>query len=88
MTEALITSLTIFVLCRARRLYNPCTPFLVNISVADLCMTLFVLPLIGANALSGSVIIFYVCLTQRLLFNPNCLPKTSSLHFSQNPDLQ
>ncbi len=44
-------------LCRARRLYNPCTPFLVNISVADLCMTLLVLPLIGSNALSGLVLV-------------------------------
>ena len=55
-------AVTIFVIIRTRRLYNPCTPFLVNISVADLSTTLFILPVLGFNALAGVYLIpFPVC---------------------------
>ena len=55
-------AVTIFVIIRTRRLYNPCTPFLVNISVADLSTTLFILPILGFNALAGFYLIpFPVC---------------------------
>ena len=55
-------AVTIFVIIRTRRLYNPCTPFLVNISVTDLSTTLFILPILGFNALAGFYLIpFPVC---------------------------
>jgi hypothetical protein len=55
-------TMTIYVLCRARRLYRPCTPFLINISVADVIMNLMVLAPMAANALSGLVILpFPLC---------------------------
>ena len=55
-------AVTIFVIFRTRRLYNPCTPFLVNISVADLSTTLFILPVLGTNALTGLYLIpFPLC---------------------------
>ena len=76
-------AVTIFVILRTRRLYNPCTPFLVNISVADLSTTLLILPVLGFNALAGFYLIPYpVCKFFSISFHtgmgnaPNCLLAT------------
>ena len=36
-----------------RRLHNFCTPFLINLSVCDMLMTAFILPILGFNGISG-----------------------------------
>ena len=62
--------LTILLLRRARRLRNDCTPYLVNVSVTDLVMTVTVLPMIGVQAVSGLVLVpFPFCKIFSALFH-------------------
>ncbi len=61
---------TLLVILDARRLRNNCTPFLISLSVCDLLMTLVVLPLIGANAVSGRILVpFPVCKYFSIVFH-------------------
>ncbi|TRY71826.1 hypothetical protein TCAL_01074 [Tigriopus californicus] len=63
-------SLTIYVIHRTRRLHNPCTPYLINVSCLDLAVSVLILPVIGINAVSGLVIFpLVMCKPLSVLFH-------------------
>jgi len=46
---------TILILVYCKKLYNNCTPYLINVAVSDLVMTGIILPIAGLNGVTGFV---------------------------------
>ena len=62
--------LTIIVMVKTRRLHNFCTPFLINLSVCDALMTVFILPVLGFNGVLGkSYFPVFLCKVVSIVFH-------------------